>query len=246
MSLRRETLADQVAQGIVDFIHEGGLKPATPIDSEGALAERFGVNKLVVREAIRTLTARGILHSSQGRTAQVSMPTSDVLAQLFDFHMRQRSFSFRDLLVTRRLVEGELAALAAQRAVGGADLSPLERAVSDMRQATSDMEVFIEADLRFHRETAACADNSLLCLILESLNGLLLEGRRKSFRGRAARGDDQAATVAAHAAILDAIRSGDAGDARLAMHRHLADTWEDLRREAAQGSDIEMLLDPHA
>jgi GntR family transcriptional repressor for pyruvate dehydrogenase complex len=79
MSVARTTLADQVAEGLIAQIGRMGLNVGDEIPPESEIAQEFGVNRLVVREAIRTLAAREILVSSQGRPARVSTPSARTL-----------------------------------------------------------------------------------------------------------------------------------------------------------------------
>ncbi|WP_344386457.1 FadR/GntR family transcriptional regulator, partial [Streptomyces aureus] len=112
MAVRRTTLFDQVAGEIVDLIEESGLEPGDDVPSEGELAARFGVNRLAVREAIRVLSAREILVSSQGRPARVNVPSARVFGQILQFRLRQQSLEVADVLDARGAIEGALASRA--------------------------------------------------------------------------------------------------------------------------------------
>lgn len=107
MTIGRTTLSHHVAQEIIGEIKLRGLRAGDEIPAEGELAERHGVNRLAVREAIRTLVARGVLVSSQGKRARVAVPAPAVLEQIIDFRLSQSSMDLVDLLVTRRVIEAE-------------------------------------------------------------------------------------------------------------------------------------------
>ncbi|WP_331772339.1 FadR family transcriptional regulator (plasmid) [Embleya sp. NBC_00888] len=228
--MRRSTLADQMAERIIERIMTLGLRPGDEVPSEGELARQFGVNRLAVREAIRTLVAREILASSQGRPARVTIPSSRVFGQMLEFRLRQQSLDLDNLVDTRRVIEGELVRRAAQRvAAGEADPAPARALLEEMAGRQHDRDRFVELDVAFHHAIAELADNRMLTLILESLEGVLLETRRASFEGRARAGLSQGRALLAHARILDAITSGDADAATNAMADHLSDTIQDLR-----------------
>lgn len=89
-AVARTTLAEQVATGLIGEIERTGLQVGDEIPPEAKIARQFGVNRLAVREAIRTLSAREILVSSQGRRARVNTPSAGVLAQMLDFRVRQQ------------------------------------------------------------------------------------------------------------------------------------------------------------
>ncbi|MET9730112.1 FCD domain-containing protein [Streptomyces sp. NPDC006458] len=228
MTISRTTLSHHVVQEIIEEIKQRGLRAGDEIPAEAELAERCGVNRLAVREAIRTLVARGVLVSSQGKRARVALPTPAVLEQILDFRLSQDAMDFQDLLDTRRVIEAELARRAAARvAAGEGSTKDAERALDAMREAT-DAEAFIAGDLAFHQAVADLAVSGLFSFILAAMNGVLVEARRASYRGRARRGARQDATVEAHQRILDAVAAGDEDGAAKAMTDHLTETGHDL------------------
>ncbi|WP_329125388.1 FadR/GntR family transcriptional regulator [Streptomyces sp. NBC_01465] len=229
MAVRRTTLADQVADEIIALIEETGLKPGDVIPPEGELAARFEVNRLAVREAIRTLSAREILVSSQGRPARVNVPTAKVFGQILRFRLRQESLSYDDVMDARRAIEGALAHRAADRHTAGeVSLDGADALLAEMAESADDRERFVDLDIAFHAEIAAQADNGMLSLLLDSLSDVLRDQRIASYTGHSRRGDSHETTVAAHRAILDAVRAGDADGATAAMDAHLAETEKDL------------------
>jgi GntR family transcriptional repressor for pyruvate dehydrogenase complex len=230
MAVRRTILADQVADEIITLIEETRLQPGDAIPSEGELATRFAVNRLAVREAIRTLSAREILVSSQGRPARVNVPSAGVFGQILRFRLRQESLRYDDLLDARRAIEGALAHRAADRV--GAGEGSLEGAASlllEMRKASGDRETFVDLDIAFHAEIAQQAGNGMLAFVLDALSEVLREQRIASYTGHSRRGTRHETTIAAHGAILAAIATGDASAATAAMDAHLDETGEDLR-----------------
>ncbi|WP_329059405.1 FCD domain-containing protein [Streptomyces sp. NBC_01453] len=229
MTIARGTFGDQVAREIIKEIQERRLQPGDEIPAEGELAERHGVNRLSVREAIRILVARGVLLSSQGRRARVATPSPAVLEQIIAFRLSQESMDLRDLLETRRVIEGELARRAAVRVAEGlGGTEQAELALQAMRTASDSPESFIAADLAFHDAVKELADAQVFSFILTALNGVLLDARRASYLGRERRGTGQQATIDEHARILHAIAEGDGEAAAEAMTVHLAQTGHDL------------------
>ncbi|MEU8626057.1 FCD domain-containing protein [Streptomyces sp. NPDC048669] len=227
--VRRVTLADQIAEQIIERIMRLGLRPGDEIPSEGELARQFGANRLAVREAIRTLVAREILASSQGRPARVTIPSSAVLRQTLEFRLHQQSLDLGELVESRRVIEGELVRQGARRvAAGEASAEPARLLLEEMAGAQHDAERFVALDVAFHHAVAETAGNRLLSLILESLEGVLLASRRASFEGRSRAGLSQGTTLLAHAHILNAVAAGDPEAAGAAMADHLSDTARDL------------------
>lgn len=234
VQIAKTTMAEQAASELIAHIETTGLRPGEEIPPESELAQRFGVNRLVIREAIRMLTAREILVSSQGRPARVSTPSASVLAQMLDFRLRQQSLTIEDVLDTRRLVEGELARLAARRfAVDQPGRTAgMDALLRQMEGAVGDRDRFVELDVQFHGAVAEAAGAELLQLILASFEGVLLRTRRSTYDERERRGEGHESTLSSHRAIRDAIAAGDEGAAAAAMEAHLDDT----RRDAAPAS----------
>ncbi|MFE2726672.1 FadR/GntR family transcriptional regulator [Kitasatospora sp. NPDC059327] len=229
MTIERATLSDTVAREIIDEIKQRRLRAGDEIPAEGELAERYGVNRLAVREAIRTLVARGVLVSSQGKRARVATPSPAVLRQILEFRLSQKSMDLRDLLDTRRVIECELARRAAARvAAGHGSTAEAERALDIMSGANGSPEAFIAADLAFHQALSDLAESEVFSFILTAMNGALLDARRASYRGREERGKGQDATIEAHRRILDAITAGDPERAARAMADHVEETGHDL------------------
>ncbi|MFD7431500.1 FadR/GntR family transcriptional regulator [Streptomyces sp. NPDC059818] len=229
MTIERPTLSHHVVQEIIGEIKLRGLRAGDEIPAEGELAERHGVNRLAVREAIRTLVARGVLVSSQGKRARVAIPTPAVLEQIIDFRLSQNSMDLVDLLDTRRVIEAELARRAAVRVGAGEDsVAEAVRALDAMRDAAGDREAFIAGDLAFHQAVADLAASGLFSFVLTAMNGILLDSRRASYRGRERRGATHESTIEAHQRIVEVIADGDGDRAAEAMTAHLAETGHDL------------------
>ena len=72
--VKRESLADQVAEAIMALVVEQKLRPGDALPSSAQLAEQFGVSRTVVREATADLAGRGFVQRAQGREAVLSMP----------------------------------------------------------------------------------------------------------------------------------------------------------------------------
>ena len=122
----------------------------------------------------------------------------------------------------RQPVEGEIAALAAERA-NAEHLRQLERAIHDLAAATQ-LEARIEADVRFHRILAEATGNPVFVLLLETLSDLLRESRQRTL---AYSGVEQA--LAGHRAVLEAVRSCAPAKARETMQHHLRLAARDLQ-----------------
>lgn len=214
----RQRLSEQIIAGA--FGADGSLPP------EGALAESFGVSRTVIREAMRSLRAQGLVEVSQGRPPRVKPVDSQAVIDSLDLLLRRSDGTLLDLLEARRPLEGEIAALAAERATPDHH-ARLAAAIDDLLVAKSHA-ARIEADVRFHRVLAEATGNPMFGLLLEAVAGLLRESRQRTI---AQSGVETAA--AGHRAVLAAVERRDAEAARREMLEHLRLAERDLR--AANG-----------
>jgi GntR family transcriptional repressor for pyruvate dehydrogenase complex len=221
------TLASRVADSLVAYILEEGLKEGDLLPATADLAERYGVSRTVVREAIADLAGRGILIRSQGKESVVANPGQPQLHGLFQFRVLQDGVSAEEVLETRRALESMTARLAAQRR-RSEDLSALKSALDDMSAARDDME-FHDADVRFHHLLAVASGNRLIVLIFEGFASLVRELRIRATVGRRSRGEGFEPIFRAHRAIFEAVTSRDPNAAEAAMLKHLRQTEESLR-----------------
>jgi GntR family transcriptional repressor for pyruvate dehydrogenase complex len=229
MEIERTTLSAHVAKGIVDEITTQRLAPGDQIAAESEIAERYGVNRLVVREAIRTLVAREILVSSQGKRARVSTPSPAVFEQILAFRLSQESMALADVVDARRVIETALVSRAAARiADGTGDTSHIRASLNGMREAGDDREAFVVHDLGFHQAISDLADATILSFILTAMQGVLLDTRRASYDSRSKRERGLKVTLAEHQQILDAIELGNPDAAAQAMAQHLSETHHNL------------------
>lgn len=234
MSVNREsdrsaTLTDQAVELLESLILDQALPPGALLPSQGALAEQFGVSRLVIREATRTLEARGLLQTAQGKRLVVAALSPAALSHLLDLAIRRGSDALLDLIDVRLAIEVHAARLAAERSTDD-DLEGLEAAIVAMeRLPTGDPGPLVRVDLDFHFGLVRAARNNLLRLLVEALAEPLRASRIQSFRGLRNRGLGVDFVVAAHRAILDALRARDPEGAAQAMSEHLRQTLEDLR-----------------
>jgi GntR family transcriptional repressor for pyruvate dehydrogenase complex len=226
---RSGTLTDQAVELLESFILDQALPPGALLPSQGALAQQLGVSRLVIREATRTLEARGLLETAQGRRLAVAEPGPAALSHLLDLAIRRDSEALFELIEVRLAIEVQAARLAAQRATD-ADVAAMEAAIEAMEALTDDdPDALVRVDLDFHIGLVRAAGNELLRLLIEALAEPLRASRRQSFRGLRNRGLGLDVVVSAHRRILDSVRGRDADEAARGMAEHLAQTVEDLR-----------------
>jgi GntR family transcriptional repressor for pyruvate dehydrogenase complex len=225
----RTTLVDSVIERLEALIFSG-LEPGETVPSEGQLAEKLGVSRLTVREATRTLAARGLLEISKGRRPRVAVPNGALVGDFFRTAVRRDPRALLDLIEVRRALEVHIAVLAARRATNG-DIADMEMSINAMRAAGDESEGFHAGDVRFHENLAAASGNRLLVFLIEALAEPLRESRLRSFAGHRARGGGIDDVIQQHQTILDAVKARSPKAAAQAMREHLEQTERDLRTQ---------------
>jgi GntR family transcriptional repressor for pyruvate dehydrogenase complex len=184
------------------------------LPSQGEIAANLGVSRIVIREAMKHLEAEGLIEIAQGRRIRVKPVDSQASIRSLEAMLRRSDGSLADLLEVRRPLEGEIAALAANR-IGVDHLRTLETTIPDLETAKS-LDRRVEADLLFHRTLAEATGNPVFPLLLDTVAGLLRASRVASIGTHGV-----AAAVEGHREILEAMRSRNPKAAREAMLRHL-------------------------
>lgn len=203
------------------------LRPGDALPSEGELARTLSISRLTVREAVRSLQARGLLELRKGRRPVVREPNGLLAGDYFRVAVRRDPAALFELLEVRLALEVRIASLAATN-VSRAALAAMTSAIDEMRGA-ADEETFRDADVRFHEALAIGSGNGMLTQLIEQLAEPLKTSRRHSHRGRLREGRPFDEVVEAHRAILDAVERRDPKAAARAMETHLRTTERDLR-----------------
>jgi len=222
-AVRTSRLYEQIVQQIEESILKGALKPGDQLPAERELAQRFGVSRTAVREAVKALREKGLVEAFTGRGTFITDGTSQAIRQSLDLIAKiGQPDGSTDLAEVRAMLDPEIAALAATRAEEQ-HLATMREAIAVMDRSRQDPDAFIEADLDFHLSLAEAAANPLILSLIDSIVGLLREQRLRIFNvdGGPERGQFH------HKRILEAIEQRDAEKARATMRAHLQQVRED-------------------
>ena len=211
-------IADQIAQ----LIASGEFRPGERLPAERELATSLGVSRASVREAIISLEMGGLVEVRVGTGIFVTSPPTPIAAA------GDGGPGPFELLQARRLIEGEIAALAATKA-SREDVAALRECVERMEAHVDDFVVREASDREFHLRIAKATGNGSLELVVEGL-----WNQRAELWGRMQRHFHTVTlaheTIRDHAAILGAIAARDPAGARAAMHRHLTRVVREFQR----------------
>jgi GntR family transcriptional repressor for pyruvate dehydrogenase complex len=214
-------LGDAVIERLTQAIVDGRLKPGDPLPSESQIAATFGISKPIAREALRELAAMGVIQVQQGKVSRVRAIDSGPLERFFRFAVGRTQQGLHDAVELRRMLEPQIASLAAQRHTE-ADLAALREILAAMEASLGDIPRWIVADLAFHGQIAAMSHNGLVVLQMKGLEPVVREMMVR-FNDRAARTRaDWRETFERHVRIADAVASGGAEAAERAMRDHFA------------------------
>ena len=231
--LNRDTLAVQVADGLIEFIKTSDLKPGDKLPSEQKLAENFGVSRPVIREALKVLDGRGVIEVSNGRSATVKPLGSEVLSSFFQWAIDLESKGVIELMEVRRGIEVQSAILAARRRTSKA-LEQMTRTVAKMRSHLHQPEAYAEQDVEFHLQVASASQNSMLYYLVESIRNSLREAIRIGLSRRGSE-EELERVQQLHEEILAALEQGDADEAGRAMAAHFDDAVAAITLPARKG-----------
>jgi DNA-binding FadR family transcriptional regulator len=207
-------IADQIRSAIVG----GKLSAGERLSPERELAEQFGVSRVTVRDALRSLEAMGLIEVRVGARggAFVTAPTGSKVAQAMSDMMMMSVVSPEDIVESRLIVELGTVTLACARATED-DLQGLKELAERGQAALAAGTYTRELSWEFHSLLAIAAHNGALGGLTQSFRSTLSMHPIRAREGAKA----HAATVEEHARILDALERRDPQAARHEMAQHL-------------------------
>jgi DNA-binding FadR family transcriptional regulator len=217
---RKRNLHSHVVESLGMRIVRGELKAGDPFPNEAELGRAFNASRSVIREAVKSLAARGLLESRTRTGIRVLPPIHwnlldiDVLAWRYEAMPRDQFFG--ELFEIRRMIEPPASALAAERATR-TEIDSIAAAYAVMEKADPSTEAAIEADLRFHRGLLIASHNDLLLQMGNLIGVGLLVSYRISTQ-------PYKALLAKHKDVLNAVAARKPAAARKAMEDLLSGT----------------------
>lgn len=234
MKLNRATLAEQIAESLLEHIRTHGLKSGELLPSEARLTSDFDVSRPVIREALKYLEGQGVIEITNGRGAVLKPVTGEPLSKYFQMAVHLDKEAGIELMEVRRGMEVESATLAARRRLPE-ELQLLEAHVRKMEENLYEIQAYLELDAEFHEMIAHASHNKMIFHIIKSIReaakDLIGEGLRLRELQR-----DLARVQELHMAIFEAIRAGDPQAAGRAMLLHFQEAVTTLEN-ASENED---------
>ena len=215
-AIKKTRIYEEVVNQIHDLIRQAKIKAGDQLPSERELAETFGVSRTSVREALRALEAQGLVISRTGAgTFVADLPIESLVAPLATLLIEEKD-ALTDIFEMRKLIEPQIAALAAERATRR-DIERLSKILAKQRGQVEQGKTGVEADAEFHYSIGQATQNQALEKLVSGLMEILSRSREESLQtpGRSQ------ASLDSHYKILSAIEDHDQERARQAMLYHI-------------------------
>lgn len=212
------TLASRVAEQLLNKIRTDKLTAGDRLPSEQAMARHFGVSRTVIREAIARLKVDGLVETHKGSGAFVCDP--GLAGDSNDRSTETSIQSLLNLIEVRRVMEAEVAALAALRRTP-AHLAEIDYALRRIEEAVAAGADGVEEDARFHLAIAVATGNTHWVKLMELFALPIRSAIRVTRANEARRADFSQQVGLEHQKIMEAITAGDPALARAAATEHM-------------------------
>lgn len=229
--LERRDASGQIARQLRSAISNGVWRPGERLPTEQELADTFDVARATAREALKLVSATGLVTSSRGSRGgtYVALPNADTIAeQLSDsirLWYRAGNVSLHDVDEARWVLEMHCVELAARRRTDE-DLEAIGRPVAAFGDLEMDMGDWLNLDIEFHTAITRAAKNQILELAMTAVH-LSRPATNTVFDKLL----DRASVAAQHEAMYSAIAEGDPGKAQDAFEWHVS-YLNDVRAKA--------------
>ena len=214
----RQNLHDYVAEQIRNKIYNKSYESGFRLPNEYQLAEEYDVCRYTIREAIKKLTATGLVEVQRGRGTFVSgnLPSS-YIKNVVDL-MLLNDQEIQEIFVARIAIEEKTAGLAAQNATPE-EIHRLEKSIRAMEKALTheQTDVYNDLDLAFHDIIAEIAKNRILLAILTGLHDMI----RHTIDRSAVKIGNLMESMNGHYRLLECVKNRDDAKASREMIEHL-------------------------
>ena len=225
---KTELLSHTVEQAIEAAIREGHLNVGDRLPSEFELCNQFGVSRTVIREALRMLSARGLVRIEKGRGVFVCAPSVESVSNpmALYLHMNLGPDHALEVVRARQLIEPVIAAEAARRHTTK-DVRRIQENLEALKACSGSFEQLTQVDMEFHVLIAKATHNPVVPLIIHPIQQLMPRIKLNVYLSVE---DAHASAVEWHTAIAEAIFARDVERAEACMAQHLRIAEEHVRK----------------
>jgi len=214
---RSASLSSQIVAEVRAALFDKKLKPGDFLGTENDLAERYGVSRIVARDALRTLEALGIVEIKMGKGggARIARGNPRLFAEALAVQLDLTGVSAAEILDAQRAIECLAAELAAENATDE-DVARLRRLVAEAQENIDDMPRFTQLGREFHHAVAEASHNRVLIVQLISLDHVSWPARNPTLTPQVAQH-----ILDVHKELLALIEARDGAAARRLMDDHV-------------------------
>ncbi|MDK2895073.1 MAG: hypothetical protein PWQ98_1199 [Moorella sp. (in: firmicutes)] len=226
--IKTKKIYEEIVEQVKKSLSEGKLMPGDRFYSERELSEKLGVSRASVREAIRALTTMGVLEVKPGEGTFVRKVQNCDIVQPLVMAMLLEEQQTAYLLEARKILERELAYLAAQRAT----TEEKEKLVEIVQQMNSELAkgyLQEDTDVKFHLAVAGMSHNPILSRLMYTIADTITQTLANKRNRLYSDPENARLLFEQHREIVQAIVSGAAESARRAMGKHLSFVARQLR-----------------
>src|SRR5215470_9790910 len=217
LAFRGPTLSARIVTKVREALFAKEMRPGDFLGTEKDLAARFGVSRIVARDALRTLEALGIveIRMGAGGGARIARGNPRLFAEALAVQLDLTGVSVREILDAQRAIECLAAELAAENATAD-DHATLRRLIAEAEGLIGERDAFTRSSLAFHLAVVEASHNRVLVVQLVSLQHVSWPSHNRTLTPEVARH-----IIAAHRDLAEAIERRDPAQARRLMDEHV-------------------------
>jgi GntR family transcriptional repressor for pyruvate dehydrogenase complex len=215
--VKSRPLYERVVHRLEELIRTEDLRAGDRLMTERELAQKLGVSRTSIRQALTALRVRGIVEVRHGDGIYLVRESSDLVGTLAEGLIASHAH-LPAINEVREALEPRAARLAAQRRTD-ADLEAMRAALERMRAEIEAGEAGIEGDAAFHLAIVDAAQKEVLAAVFEQLTPAAAQSSQASL----VRPGQPPRSLREHEQVLDAVIAGDAEGSELAMRLHVRD-----------------------
>lgn len=228
--VKKRTLPEEIIGQFKRQILSGNWKPGDKLPPERELSETLGVSRTSVREALSALTAMGLIEVKVGEGTFLASDIAPLYKGELSSKFLIRRGSLLEVVEARKIIETQLACLAATRA-NKEDLDKMAKILDNMEKRIRSQSSFMEYDVAFHFTIACAARNTIL---LETINAIV-ELFRTIHREVVELPSMPELSYSHHTKIYEAICKGSCDEAQRSMLKHLSVVEDKIKNMPLDG-----------
>lgn len=220
MKKKERNTTEKTVKFISDMIVENNYMPGDRIPSEYELAERFGVSRLTVREAVKILVSNNMLYIKRGVGTFVSDNIKSDMMLMDMFYTEDKQLIIKEVFETRMILEPEIVKMACKRATEN-DIAEMRECSALCKEKYEEGVSHFKYDEMFHIQLAKSAHNELILKIMSSMKFMMEEAYKALGSDNLAWLNVEDAALHGHDDIINFIEEKDEIGAELTIRHHL-------------------------